>query len=795
MLMGQLDCWSQELCDVNIAGHVISQEDKSPLLGAIVTLGTSTTVGTSTDYSGKFSLRKVCIKEPFLIVKFIGYQSDTIYFDTSDQKNIHVEISLKLENKLLDEVQITGQRTSISPSQSTTKLIGKDIERSAGKSIGEILKAAIGVNALQTGPTIFKPIIHGLHSQRIQIINNGVRLEGQQWGAEHGPEIDPYIASEITVVKGADAVKYGADAIGGAIIINSPSIHDAEELGGEVYLLGATNGKVGAFSGILEGRLFKEHHWKWRVQGTVKRGGDFHAPDYHLTNTGLKELNFSGAIGYKDAVKSLEFFISSFNTELGILSAAHTGSKSDLADAIAIHEAGKSPLIANDFSYSIGNPRQEVNHHLAEIRTFYDLEYVGKLQLTYSGQLNRRKEFDIRRNNDSPALNMELFAHSLDLNLDHKKIGNFQGSIGISTTLKNNENVSGTGVIPLIPNYEQTIIGTFVSEKYLKEKWGVEIGVRYDIQHLSIFTFDENRQLTKPEFDFNYLALTSGFHYLLNPNLTFSLHHGFGQRPPHVSELFSQGLHHGTASIEYGLLRPDGMLIDNLEQVSIENEKSNKFISTIEYERKDLSFQVSGYVNYIDNYIFLSPMKLRPSIRGTFVTYDYQQSDVKIAGLDMTVSKDLSKVLSYTGKASLIRAQDLTNNDVVINIPSNRFENKLQYNVQSIKRMDDVFIGIGLSNVLIQNRQPQVIPISEIENILISESVFDFVKAPDTYALVNIEMGFTIPFEDNSLDVIFSLDNAFNTSYNDYMNRLRYFTDDVGRNFSIRLKYNFHAHE
>lgn len=797
ILTSYTTCWSQEYCDVNISGHVISKEDKSTLPGAVITLGTSTTIGTSTDYFGKFILKKVCITQPYVIIKFLSYKTDTVSFDVINQKNIHLEISLDSENTLLEEVHITGQRAKISRNQSLTRLSRKDIERSAGKSIGEILKGATGVNALQTGPTIFKPVIHGLHSQRIQIINNGVRLEGQQWGAEHGPEIDPYIASEIIVVKGADVVRYGADAIGGAIIINPPSIHNAEEFGGEMYMLGATNGRLGAFSGMLEGRLLKEHHWKWRIQGTAKRAGDFHTPDYQLTNTGVKELNFSGAVGYRDRVKSLEFFISSYNTELGILKAAHTGSMTDLEQAINLHQAGGTPLIADNFSYKIDNPRQEVNHHLAEIRASHDFEHLGKMELTYSGQLNKRKEYDIRkaRNTDRPALDMELLAHNIDLSLSHRKQGSFQGVVGVSVSLKDNRNVPGTGVIPLIPDYEQRTIGGFVSEKYLKEKWGAEIGIRYDVQLLSIATFDENRQLVKPDFNFSYMSLASGFHYLLKPNLTFSLHYGFGQRPPHVSELFSQGLHHGTASIEYGILRPNGILLDNLERTPISKEKSSKIISTLEYEGKDLSFQVSGYINYINNYVFLRPVGLQQSIRGAFVSYEYQQSNVKISGLDLTISKDFSESFTYTGKVSLIRAQDRSNDGRVINIPSNRFENKLQYNFQSIGKAKDVFISIGLANVLKQNRQPQIIPISDIINVSTIENVFDFVEAPDAYALFNTEAGFTLPFTDNSLDVIFSIENAFNTVYNDYMNRMRYFTSDVGRNFSIRLKYNFHAHD
>ena len=787
----------QDTCNATIVGHVVSHPDHAAVPGVTIRLGKNSNHGVVSDYAGKFVINKVCREETYLIANFVGYEADTVFFTLDGNKSTHVEVELREENKILDEVTITGQRNTISPNQSVSKLSAKDIQRSTGKPIGEILKQVTGVSALQTGPTIFKPVIHGLHSQRVMIINNGVRLEGQQWGAEHGPEIDPYIASEITVIKGSDVVQYGSDAIGGAIVIDPPSIHNAEELGGEIYMLGSTNGKVGAFSGMLEGRLMEKHHWKWRLQGTVKRGGDFHAPDYNLTNTGLKELNFSGAAGYRDATKALEIFTSSFNTELGILRAAHTGSMSDLDSAITLHQNQQKPVIADDFSYDIQNPRQEVNHHLGEVRSFYEFEQLGRLNATYSLQLNRRREFDVRRraNVNRPSLDLKLIAHSFDLNLAHKKVGNFNGTIGTSISIKDNKNVSGTGVIPLIPNYDQTIIGTFISEKYTKDKWGTELGLRYDHQQLNIATFDENGQLQKPSLDFSYISLAAGFHYLLSNNWSFNFHYGLGQRPPHVSELYSQGLHHGTASIEFGLLRPGGSLITNVSEGLVKKERSNKMMGTLTYNTSLTSLEVTMYNNLIDNYIFLKPSGIQPTIRGAFVTYNYDQSDVRMTGMDIAFSQNLSSMLEYHGKASIIYAKDVTNNDVVINIPSNRFEHTLKYSLKSIGKLTEPYISTSVVHVPQQVRNPRVVPLEEVRDGLSSDDLVDFVDSPDSYMLVNAEIGFQFPVKESTLHVTLSGENLLNTNYNDYMNRLRYFASDVGRNFSIRIKYNFHTHE
>ena len=126
------------------------------------------------------------------------------------------------------------------------------------------------MNSIQTGPGIFKPVIHGVHSQRVLILNHGIRQEGQQWGAEHAPEIDPFIASDVVVVKDASSIKYGTDAIGGVIVVNpAPLPENAADFGGSVSTIAQSIGRSGTFSGMLEGGIKAHEGWGWRVQGTI----------------------------------------------------------------------------------------------------------------------------------------------------------------------------------------------------------------------------------------------------------------------------------------------------------------------------------------------------------------------------------------------------------------------------------------------------------------------------------------------------------------------------------------------
>ena len=164
-------------------------------------------VGAVTGMNGEFRITGLCDGPDTLTVSHIG--CDTQDYGVVIEENTHFDIQLPHSQSHMDTVHIHDKHPDPKPTQSESSLSGKDLDKAAGKSLGEALKDLSGVNALQTGPSIFKPMIHGMHSNRIVIMNNGVRQESQQWGSEHAPEIDPFTATKLTVVKGANGVRYG----------------------------------------------------------------------------------------------------------------------------------------------------------------------------------------------------------------------------------------------------------------------------------------------------------------------------------------------------------------------------------------------------------------------------------------------------------------------------------------------------------------------------------------------------------------------------------------------------------
>lgn len=773
---------AQDPC-VYILQGTVTDAGGSALPGATVLLDGT---GTSTDLQGRFYFSHLCKGSLVLIVKFVGYED----FTANIQVPFNQELIIRLKTSVtqLEKVEVYGQPAFIARSNTSLQMSETELGQMAGKSLGESLKSLPGINSLQSGPAVFKPIIQGLHSQRILILNNGIRQEGQQWGVEHAPEIDPFIASEITVVKGPESVRYGADALGGVIIVNPPSIHLSRKFGGEIHSGFMSNNRMGILSGVLEGGFKNSDKWGWRVQGTGKKGGDFSTPNYVLSNTGLQELNFSGALGYQHSQEGLEIYASSFNTKIGILRAAHTGNLSDLEQSIRREE----PWYIAPFTYNIANPFQQINHQLLKAKAYRQLPGLGTLHVLYGGQFNQRREYDVRRSGRSsrPSLFMNLISNVLDVSLDHEHAAH-TGSVGTNVSYKYNFNNTGeTGRNPLIPDYHQFSSGIFAIEKINRKRWSLEAGIRYDYQYLQVLTFDFNKSLLKPEFNFHYLSGSVGAAYLLKPTVRLSSYLATSTRPPHVSELYSNGLHHGTGAIEEGLMINGNEILT--AGSNIRKEVSAKWINTLQLGNDRLTADISAYVNPIKNYVYLRPIGTRETISGFFPVWRYEQTNALLAGIDVLLNWAASEKITTTLKYAYLYAQDVTRNDYLIFIPPMNAEAGITYST-TLRKQQSVYFKIAVPAAAEQFRAPVTVYPSEIPDFT-GDRVFDIAPPPPGYILLNAETGIKLPMGERQLMISLTGENLTNQVYRNYMNRLRYFADEIGRNFTLRIKYNFHNH-
>jgi ABC-2 type transport system permease protein len=332
-----------------LRGIVRDNATNKPLSGARILL-LETRRGALSGKDGSFVLQSTSDAQT-LRVSLLGYETLENRIESSSQDTITLDIRLKLGAVRLGTARVETERLAAEnmPTQNVTTVSGQELERSRGQTLGESLQNVAGITLLQTGASIAKPVIRGLHSQRVIVVNAGVQQEGQQWGAEHAPEIDPFAAQRIEVVRGAAGVEYGAGAIGGVIRVEPRHIPHGDWFGGEAQMALFSNNSQGALSLALEGGKIDigekntllnslGNGFGWRVQGSARKAGDSRAPNYVIGNTGFQEINGSAAFGYTGEKLSIEAYYSLFTTELGIFRGSHIGNLNDVLRAI---EAGR----------------------------------------------------------------------------------------------------------------------------------------------------------------------------------------------------------------------------------------------------------------------------------------------------------------------------------------------------------------------------------------------------------------------------------------------------------------------
>ena len=723
--------------------------------GAAVATGEQQAI---TDIDGKAVLEKLCPGKLHLHVQALGYMplDQDIVFSAGDT----LKLVLKETGQTLDAVEVTGHKQALNTTTSVTTLGEADLDRRKGSNLATILTAIPGVNMLQTGATIGKPVVNGMHSNRLLVLNNGIRQEGQQWGSEHAPEIDPFIAQHITVVKGAEAIRYGAEAIGGVVIVEPPPLPADSTLHGELNLVGASNGRSGTVSGMLSGNFKKMQALSWRVQGTAKRSGNLNTADYFLDNTGVKELNYSAAVGYNKEHAGFDLFYSHFNTELGIFKESHIGSTEDLE----AHIANGRPFDNGSFYYGIDAPKQQVRHNLLKANGHIHLNDYLHFNVQYGFQTDNRKEYDVRRGGRSsiPSLNLTLYTHTLDAYLEYFNGRQWKATFGVNGLYQQNKYDGTSSTRQLIPDYNTNGYGAYVIGKLVKDAYQVEAGLRYDYKYLTALGYRDN-ELYGGRRTFHNLSSSLGIVYPISRNWNFRSNIGTAWRPPTVNELYSDGLHHGSGTYEVG---------DSLAT----SERSVKWINSLAATPFPwMKLNLDLYANYFNGYIYLYPTgEIVEKLTGAFPRFDTRQTDARFLGADLSVDIQPLKQLTYTLKGSMIRAKDISADRYLPMIPADRLSNSVKWQFESINQLRETYIQLEHVYVARQNRY---------------DAGSDFAPPPPEYHLLNLNAGTQLHWKQHELGINFSVDNLTNTLYKDYMNRFRYYAHDIGRNYVLRLVY------
>jgi iron complex outermembrane recepter protein len=657
-------------CKLTIRG-IVEDQDNSETLGFAVVKLLAPEIIIQTNEKGEFVFTNLCSGDYQVLVQHMGCKDTVFNIKLNKSKKILLKLPHSLNN--LEEVDIMDKRTEMKKTQTVEQLSEEEIQKTKGQSLGDILKNISGVTTLNTGATISKPMVHGMQGYRLLILNNGIRQEGQQWGNEHAPEIDPFIAKKISVIKGVGAIRYGSDAIAGVVLVEPNELPDTAAVKGEVNLIGLSNGQTGATSALVEGSFEKLKGLSWRLQGSMKKGGNVKTPNYFLANTGMNEKNFSYALAYHKKKWGVEMYYSQFNSTIGIFQGSHIGNLTDLTNALKLNKPIDSLA---GFSYTIDRPKQVIGHELIKGLAHYHFSSKWRAKVQYAWQHNKRQEYDLRRLTAheretgvvAPDLDLGITSQTADAILEHDNIKAFRGMFGLS--YMNQKNVYSGRFF--IPNYIANSYGVFATERYVRRFIEIEVGVRYDEKHLQSY-FYEGKDWKEHLRSFKNITYNAGV--IWKPNSMFNLfvNAGSAWRAPAANELYSNGIHQGAAAIERG--NPD-----------FKSETCYNLTATGIYKSKKLSIELSGYYNRFKNFIYLNPSgELELTIRGAFPVFVYKQDHVKISGIDFKSDFLVNKYFSFGLKGMMVRAWNYSANDYLIYMPADRATIHFEFNIPTKK--------------------------------------------------------------------------------------------------------------
>ncbi len=764
-----------------LTGKVTDAATNKPLVGASIFI-TEIKTGAVTKEDGTFTTPIVPSGKYLVEVSFQGYESNiqTIEINGTITKNF----ALKITYAEHENVTVTGVASAIKTKESVQpiSIVKKtDLLKEASTNIIDALTHQVpGLTALSTGPAISKPIIRGLGYNRLVVVNDGVRQEGQQWGDEHGIEIDEYSIQKAEVLKGPASIIYGSDAMAGVVnfITNTPVAQGTVKAN---ITSGFTdNNNLYSISGNVAAN--HANGFNWNVYGTYKNAASYHNKyDGYVLNSGFNERNFGGYIGLNKAWGYTHLMISNFDQKLGIIE----GARDVTTGKFLIYSETPFERIATDSELKSGNlftPYQHVQHFKIALDNNIS---VGndRVNVLVAYQHNQRREFGDPSNYTTPDLyfNLQTVNYNLQYNIaDHS---GWKTSFGLNGMYQQNRNLASN---VLIPEYNQFDIGSFIlTRKTFNNNLTVSGGLRYDNRNLHSLYYNDGTSVKFSDFkrSFSNISGSAGISYNASNTVVLKLNVARGFRAPTVAELASNGAHEGTNRYEYG-------------DVNLKSETSLQFDGGIEINTEHVSVNVSTFYNYINNYIFYR--KLSNSVgtdslvnaNGNMITaFKFSQSNAMLYGAEFNIDIHPHPLdwLHFENSFSYVRGQFAENFGGSSNIPfmpAARLLSELRGNFKSLsKKIKNFYAKIELDNTFKQN------------NIFTS---YNTETVTNGYSLLNFGIGGDVQHADKTLFSIYlSANNITDVAYQSSLSRLKY-TDinnvtgrqgvfNMGRNFTVKI--------
>ena len=750
---------------------VKSESTGEPIAGAVVRCDAAAAPAV-TDINGQCRLQLKGKTEKVKIeVSSVGYKRLTQTITPTPKQTL----TLKMvdDAKMIGNVEVTAQKRHTTQLQQTATIGSDALEKGGATSLAKLLETVPGVSSISTGNTIAKPVIQGMHSSRILLMNNGVRLESQSWGADHAPELDYTGSSMVEVVKGAECIRYGFGAMGGVVLLNDAPLpwgNKRVTTKGNVNMGYDTNARGASGSATVEAGYGP---WGARVHGMYTKGGDYRTADYRLNNTGYNTISLSGMVGFEGKHITATLFSSIYYQRSGIYYASKV---SDLDQLVKRFEYGRpDPQTIQPFSYEIKPPFQQSQHVTLKGEVKWRLNPSHQIDFTLSFQENLRQEFENRKKAQwswIPVQDLILKTYKADVLWHAKwKLWKMTTDAGLSNTYQTNYNYPGTKQPAFVPNFAALSMGGYFLHK---AEWGrlqMALGMRYDFRVMSVNGYTSLSNYTYYD-DFklysNFTASLAG-HYQIDDNWDVRANIGWSWRPPDINELYAIGLQEGSYWV-----------VGNRHLAS---ERGYKSVVGARYRNTWLNVEPSFFYQRINSYIYdhigTGKNRFHNHPSGKYPKFIYDQDDVRLMGGDIEATAKPIEGLSLVAKGEWMFARNITRDDWLPFMPSDRYGLSATY-THAIDKSGKWRGTVSLSGIYV-TKQTRFDP----DKDLVSDS-------PDPYFLLNgtAEVALRMP-QHRELKLMLVGDNILNNLYKEYTDRFRYYAHERGANFSIRTLFKF----
>lgn len=741
-----------------------------PIPGAVVrtyNMGTSVT-----DINGQCAIAfKNGLTKTKVSVTYVGYKPYTTTL-SADSKAVTVKLSE--DARTLSGVTVTSKRKHTNVMQQSATIDESMLEKGGATSLAKLLETIPGVSSISAGSTVAKPVIQGMHSSRILLMNNGVKLESQSWGNDHAPEIDYTGASMVEVVKGAECIRYGFGAMGGVVLLNDaplPYGHKKPIVKGVANIGYDTNARGISGSGSIEAG------WKnfgMRLHGNYTRGGDYHTPEYIMNNTGYNNISMSAMGGFENKRITATVLTSLFYQRSGIYFGSQISDLAQLQERFRIGRPTESSL--QPFTYDIGIPFQQSQHFTLKGEVKYRINPKQSLDLTLSFQENLRQEYENRMKKEWSVIPMQdLILKTYKGDLSYRaswKPFKMSTYAGVANTYQINYNFPGTKNPAFVPNFAALTMGGFLLQKAtFFDKLQCELGLRYDFRVMSVSGYTT---LNKYDYydDFKvYSNFTSSFatHYQFNDNWDMRANIGWSWRPPDINELYAIGLQEGSYWV--------------VGNRNLKSERGWKSIMGARYRNTWVSVEPSIFYQRINSYIYdhigYGADRFHNSPSGKYAKFMYDQDDVRLCGGDIEATVTPIKGLSVVAKGEWIFARNVTRDDWLPFMPSDKYG--LSANYEHVFGAEKkIKASFSLSGNYV-TKQERFDPNKDLVSV-----------SPDPYFLLGTtaDVSYKLP-GNREIKVMLVGDNILNTLYKEYTDRFRYYAHERGMNYSLRTIIKF----